>query len=386
MIVILTAMIGLASAAGSVYVLLAGLAVVRFARRTRSESSIKPPVTILKPLHGDEPGLAANLRSFCEQRYPEHQVVFGVRDAADPAVVVVRGLIADYPGKDLTLVIEPRVAGTNFKISNLENMMAVAKHGILVIADSDMLVAPDYLAVVTAPLADPANGLVTCLYRGRPIGGLWALLGGMFINYGFLPSALVGEWTRPGLACFGATMALHRSSLEAIGGFVGLRDQLADDYALGDAVRRLGKRIVLSPLLVDTVVSETSLAALVRHELRWSRTIRLLAPAGYAASIVTHPIALALCGLAVSVFASPLCALLMLGVFALALICRLAMVRKIGRALTLPAVPLSLVPARDVLSFAIFIASFLGNSVRWRDRSFRVGADGRLVSQGESRV
>ncbi len=366
---------------GVAYLVAAAIAVRQFAARTPPRAPVEEAATILKPLHGKDAELYENLRSFCIQRYSTYQIVFGVRNADDAAIPIVRRLIAELPEKDLALVIDPRVAGTNYKVSNLENMMAQAKHDILVIADSDMHVAPDYLAAVTASLGGAENGLVTCLYRGRPVSGLWSQIGAMFVNYGFLPSALVGQWTQPGDACFGATMALRRGIYDAIGGFATLRDQLADDYMLGAAVRRLGKTIVLSPHLVDTVVCEPSLGALLRHELRWARTIRSLAPWGYAASVVTHPVALAAGAVVLSGFA-----LSALAVFAVALLVRLVMIRVIERAVRLPASPTWLVPLRDLLSFAVFIVSFLGNNVAWRDQSFRVAADGSLVTHGDTRA
>ena len=374
-----------ASLAGSVYLGAAALAVRRFLRRPAAGAAARPapgaPVTVLKPLHGAEPGLYENLRSFCEQRGAPCQILFGLREADDPAVAVVKRLIGEFPGRDLALVIDPRVSGSNFKVGNLENMLAHASHDVLVIADSDMRVGPDYLAAVTAPLADPAVGLVTCLYRGVPAGGRAARLGAMFVSHGFLPSALLAEWLQPGRACFGATMALRRSTLEALGGFAPLRDRLADDNALGAAVRGLGLGIAVAPLLVDTIVAEADLPALLRHELRWARTIRLIAPLGYAASVVTHPVALgALAVLCAGASASSL------AVFAVALAGRLAMVRAIDRACALPRQPLALVPLRDLLSFVVFVASFCGSHVAWRDRRFRIAADGRLVADGETRA
>src|SRR5262249_46850849 len=150
-------------------------AVWRFARRQGPQPAARPPVSILKPLCGHDPGLYENLRSFCVQDYPTVQVVFGVRDASDPAVAVVQRLIADLPGADLSLVVADRLHGTNYKISNVINMMAVARHDLLVLADSDMRVAPHSLARIVAPLADPETGLVTCLYLGEPAQqSLWA--------------------------------------------------------------------------------------------------------------------------------------------------------------------------------------------------------------------
>ncbi|HZS81741.1 MAG TPA: bacteriohopanetetrol glucosamine biosynthesis glycosyltransferase HpnI [Stellaceae bacterium] len=378
--VIIVAGLLAASIAGCVYLLAATIAVRRFVRRRAPAAAASPVgVSILKPLHGEEPRLYDNLLSFCRQNHANVQIVFGVRDPADSAIPVVRRLIADCPGQDLALVIDPAISGSNLKVSNLENMLGKAKHPVLVIADSDMEVGPDYLGAITPPLAEDGVGLVTCLYRGRPIPGLAARLGALWVNHGFLPSALVGEWLRPGNACFGATMALRRSTLDAIGGFAPLRDRLADDYALGEAVRRLGKRVVLSPYLVDTVVAEASFPALLRHELRWTRTIRTIAPLGFAASFITHPVALAALAAAVDAFAAP-----SLAVLASALACRHLTVRLVDRALGLPPSPAWLVPLRDLLSFAVFVVSFCGNTVAWRERSFRVDAEGRLVSNGDA--
>ena len=378
---IVTAALAAASLGGSAYTLLAASAVRRFVRLPAGRAAASPPVTVLKPLHGAEAELYGNLRSFCAQLYPRFQIIFGVRDETDPAIAVVRRLVAELPDVDIALVVDSRVEGNNFKVSNLENMVALAKHDIFVIADSDMHVKPDYLTEVTAPLAESGNGLVTCLYRGRPVAGACSRLGAMFINHGFLPSALIGERLRPGDGCFGATMALRRDIYVAIGGFARLRDQLADDYALGAAVRRIGKRVVLSPYLVDTVSSEASLGALLRHELRWARTIRSIAPVGFAASFITHGFMLALIAALAGGFAAPT-----LAVLGIALACRFVMVRIVDRALKLPVTPLWLVPVRDMLSFWVFIVSFLGNRVAWRDNTFRIAADGRLVANGDSRA
>jgi ceramide glucosyltransferase len=379
--IILVAVLAAVSLLGAACLLAAAIAVRRFVKRPTETASAGVPVTILKPLHGEDAQLYENLRSFCEQRYSSYQIVFGVRDRDDRAIPVVERLIAEFPGKDLALVVDPAVVGSNFKVSNLENMVALAKYDVLVIVDSDMHVAPDYLGTVTAPLADPTVGLVTCLYRGRSVDGLWSRLGAMFVNHGFLPAALIGEAMRPGNACFGATMALRRDTYIAIGGFASLRDQLADDYALGAAVRRVGKKIVLSQYLVDTVIAEPGLGALLRHELRWARTIRLLAPFGFAASILTHPVALALLAALLDGLSLP-----MLGILTLVLAGRLATVRLLDRALGLAPTALRLVPLRDLLSFGVFVASFLGNQVAWRNRNFRIAADGRLVTDGDSRA
>jgi ceramide glucosyltransferase len=376
---ILVAVLLAASIAGSLYLVLAAIAVRQFAKRAASAAGPPMKITVLKPLRGEDPELYDNLRSFCDQDHPAYQVVFAVRDAEDAAVPVVRRLIADLPDRDLSLVIDARTGGSNLKVANLENMLASAKHQILVIADSDMRVRRDYLTIVTAPLAEDEVGLVTCLYRGRPMAGFAAQLGALWVNHAFLPSAIVAERVRPGDACFGATMALRSATLEAIGGFARLRDHLADDYALGAAVRGLGKRIELSPLLVDTIVADASIRALIGHELRWMRTIRSIAPLGFAASFITHPLALATLATIAAGFTLPT-----LTAIVAILGCRLATIRLAERALDLPRAPAWLVPIRDLLSFAVFAVSFCGNTVAWRDRKFRIDAEGRLVANGDT--
>jgi ceramide glucosyltransferase len=372
---------GVLAAVGALYLLAAVVAVRRFARRRAPPPTRRPAVTILKPLHGEDPGLYENLRSFCRQAYPTVQVVFGVRDAADPAIAVVRRLIADLPDADLALVVAASVHGTNLKISNLINMMPAARHDVLVIADSDMRVQPDYLDQVVGTLTQPGIGLATCLYRATPADDVWSRLGAQFINYGFLPSVLVGAWIRPWPGCFGATMALHRETLRQIGGLARFRDQLADDYGLGAAVRAAGFEVALARTVVEDVLAEPDLAALVRHELRWARTIRSIAPLDYAGSGVTYPVAFGLLTALLSGFSAA-----GMAVFLGILGWRLIAVRMIDKSLA-PARPprwseLALVPVRDLLSFGLLIASFCGKTVAWRGQEFHLASDGSLTERG----
>ena len=365
------------SAAALVYLAGAVTAVRRWGERSIPLADRPAPVTILKPLCGDEPLLYENLRSFCDQDYPEFQVIFGVRDRDDPAVPVVRRLIEEFTDRDLRLVVDERVLGGNFKVSNLVNMMAVARHDRLVIADSDIRVGRDYLASVVGPLEDPAVGLVTCLYRGYPVGGLWSRLGAQFINEGFLPSVLVAHALGSSDFGFGATLALRREVLERIGGFPALADYLADDYLLGALTRRLGLRTVLSPCLVETVVHEPTLAALLAHELRWQRTIRLVRPAGHAGSVFTHALPVSLLG-SLLINSLPWSAIIPL----LVLLLRLVLYFSARSVLHLSdSATAWLVPFRDLLSLMIWLASFLRRSVRWRERELSVRTDGRMIAR-----
>jgi ceramide glucosyltransferase len=350
------------------------LAARRLARRPLPSAARQPPVSILKPLHGAEPGLYENLRSFIEQDYPAVQMVLGVNDPEDRALEAARALVRDFPRGDIAVVVDRRICGSNQKVSNLENMLPQARHDILVLADSDMRVDPAYLGAVTAPLGEPGAGVVTCLYRGASTGGLWSDLGALQINFGFLPNALLADALGVGGGCFGATIALSRATLGRIGGFARLRNELADDHRIGDAVRRQGLAVVLSPYLVEARVHEPSFIALWRHELRWARTVRLLFPAGFAGSVATHPSAIALLAALASRFG--LTASILLGITCLL---RWAAAAAIARVLGLPTERLWLLPLRDALSFAVFVASFFGRRVFWRDQNFHVEPSGRMT-------
>lgn len=368
-----------------VYVVGTTFAAWRFARRRIVAGAPEAvddgrPVSVLKPLYGAEPGLYQNLLSFADQDYPEFQLVLGIRDRADAALPIARALIRDRPGRDIVLAIEPHVNGSNLKVANLENMMPVARHDIIVVADSDMRVTPDYLRSVTAPLANPRTGLVTCLYKGVPNGGIWSTLAALHINFGFLPGALAGAALDVGGGCFGATIALRREVLERTGGFARLRNELADDHRLGAAVRRIGLAVVLSPYVVDNWVSEPSFASLWRHELRWARTSLAMAPVGFAGSIITHPVMLS--GIVAALWGSSAATAVwafVLPSLALRWISAAAMARWLG----LPTKGLWLLPLRDLLSFAVFVASFCGRSVLWRDQQFRVGRRGHISVEGD---
>jgi len=369
-----------ASLVGIAYMLMAIVATWRFARRRTVTPRYCPSVTILRPVCGADAGLYENLASFCRQAYAGPvQIVIGAHRETDPAVAIARQVIADLPEADITLVIDAALAGSNFKVCNLANMMVAAKHEILVLADSDMRVEPHYLDAVVGPLLEPGVGLVTCLYKGTPAGGLSSVLGCGAINYGFLPSVLVGSTIGAETGSFGATIALRRATLDTIGGFEALINQLADDYILGALVRALGLKVVVSRYIVENVVNEPDLPSLFRHELRWQRTIRgITPPLWLAGQIVTNPLAMALLALPLTGFTGGAWLILTASLAA-----RLGVVYTSRFALGLAPMGVGLVPVRDCLSFAIFVASFLGQRVTWRESSFQVGRDGELTFEGD---
>jgi ceramide glucosyltransferase len=323
-------------------------------------------VTVLKPLCGFEERLETNLDTLCRQTHPQYQIVFGVRAADDPAIAVVRRLQARYPALDIALVVEPRVHGGNLKVSNLVNMMAAARHPWLVLADSDIAVDPDYLERVTGPLADAQVGIVTCLYRGIPAGGLWTRVGALFIDTWFAPSVAVASRGGSSEFGFGATIALRADALRAIGGFEVLRDRLADDFWLGELTRRQGLRTVLSEVVVGTDVTEQSLKALWRRERRWMQTIRSLNGPGYAFCFITFTLPMLILGLLLA----PVwwnVAIATIGVLA-----RMALQWR-----AMPgAASLLLAPLRDGLLLLEWLSGFAGATTRWREHRLAVDRRG----------
>nr|WP_174771875.1 bacteriohopanetetrol glucosamine biosynthesis glycosyltransferase HpnI [Paraburkholderia sp. SG-MS1] len=356
------------------YTVLAGVLIGRFFARPVSTPTSFPPVTIVKPLHGNEWALLANLSSFCEQDYPgPMQFVFGVHDSNDPALQAVEELRRLHPDADITVVADARLYGPNRKISNIINMMPQARHDVLVFADSDVSVARDYLRNVVGELQKPDVGLVTCAYHGRPDPGFWPRLSVKATNYQFLPSVVIGLAVGLARPCFGQTIVMRRDTFDRIGGFTPFVRHLAEDHAIGEAVRMIGKKVVIPPFPISHACVESSATQLVAHELRWSRTIRYIDPAGHLGSALIHPLPFALLALAFSggaIWAWPL-------VF-IAMCARLALQLLTDRALRLRPRDRWLLPIWDIVSFAIFVASFRSSRVIWRGFSFKVDGDGLL--------
>jgi ceramide glucosyltransferase len=345
-----------------------------FRAPVEKKSAVYPPVTLLKPLHLDEPLLRQNLESFCRQDYPAPmQIVFGVQDPLDPAIRIVEALKRDYPHLDIELVVDTRIYGTNRKVSNLINLVERAKYDVLVQSDSDIAAEPDYLSMVVASLENSGGGAVTCLYTGTALPNIWSRLVAMGINYQFIPNVLVGTHARLATPCFGSTIALRKELLLRIGGMKAFSNLLADDYEVGRAVRENGFGMTVAPVVVAHTCAEVSAHDMLAHELRWARTIRLLNTSGYWGSIITHTFPLALLGAALSGFHSYALVLV-----AATLVARLAVKRRMDWVLGRSAGPAWLLPLRDLLSFAIFLGSLFGGNVRWRGTRFLVAPDGVL--------
>ncbi|HEV2954933.1 MAG TPA: bacteriohopanetetrol glucosamine biosynthesis glycosyltransferase HpnI [Xanthobacteraceae bacterium] len=359
---------------GCLYLLVGCVALSTFAARRRLTPCTPVPVTILKPLHGAEPCLSRRLSSFCRQEYGAPvQVICGARDPADPAVAIARLLAASPEAPQFDLVVDERANGSNPKISNLINMLPAARHDVLVMADSDMEVGPDYLAKVVAELQRPGVGAVTCLYHGVPLSGRWSSHAALGVTAHFLPNVVTAVTLRLARPCFGSTIAINRGLLSRIGGLAAFADHLADDYEIGEAVRGAGLEVAIPAFTVGHACFHERFRGLFAHELRAARTVRSIAPIGYAGAFLTHPFPLALAGAVLG------------GEYALvtaaaALACRLALCICAERAFGLPRQPYWLIPSRDLLSFGVYIWSFFGMRVQWRGSRYRVAADGSLLS------
>ncbi|MBU6393154.1 MAG: bacteriohopanetetrol glucosamine biosynthesis glycosyltransferase HpnI [Sphingomonadales bacterium] len=366
------------AAIGTLYWAIATWALARFLRRERPAAARSEAVTLLKPLYGAEPQLEANLASFLRQTHQGPvQMVCGVQREDDPAAETVRAMQARHPTARIDLVIDSTRHGANAKIGNLINMMARAEHDIVVLSDSDMAVEPSYLAQVLAALDRPGIGAVTCLYHGRGDAGFWSRLAAAGPSYQFLVGLVFGKVMGLAEPCMGSTIALRRSTLEAIGGFEAFADVLADDHAIGAAVRAHGLGIAIPPVLLAHASAETSLAQVWRQELRWAATIRALQPGGYAGSVIGFPLALAMLGSLVH----PLPGLY---VVAAASAARLYTKRVVDRHAGTSTAPFWLLPVRDGLSLAVFVASYFVRVVDWRGTRLRMEHEGQIIRPVEN--
>jgi ceramide glucosyltransferase len=358
-------------------------AVRRFAAAPATAPRQLPPVTILKPLCGDEPLLAEALSSCCRQDYPVFQIVFGVQDAADPALAVVRDLKQRFPERDIAVVVDSTICGRNRKVANLINMLPSARYDVLVFSDSDLHLAPDYLQRVVAALEKPNTGLVSTFCVGRPARRRWPQrLGAAQMNYSFLPGAMLAR-ALGRQDCLGSTMALHRRTLERSGGLDALVEHVADDNVLGQRVAALGLAVGVADTVPAATVPEPTLTALWHHEMRWARTIRALVPVSFGVSAIQYPVCWAILACILSRGALPYVVLP-----GLAWAVRIAAAWGIDHALRpklaplglAPAAPVWLLPLRDILSIVEIIASYFSDRVVWRGNTME--ADDGVARSG----
>jgi ceramide glucosyltransferase len=370
------------SVSSSIYYVLCLWSAAAFLRQQKAGGGARPtqtlpPVSILKPLKGTDPDIYESFRSHCLQDYPEFEIIFGVGDPDDPAVASVEQLQCEFPDRAIRLVVSQEKLGANVKVSNLEQMLATARCQHLIVNDSDICVQPDYLRRVISPLADAHVGMVTCLYRGVAAGTFGSKLEALGISTDFCPGVLVARQLESGLRFgLGSTLAFRRTDLERIGGFRSIVDFLADDYELGRRIVGLGRRVVLSDVVVETHLPAYDLRGFLAHQLRWARGVRDSRAAGYVGLVSTYGLMWALLGL-IAAHGAPW-SWAVLGTTALL---RFAVAVAVGSCVlkdTRLLRNLWLLPVRDLVAVVVWIASFAGHTVTWRGDRF-VLKNGRLI-------
>ena len=363
---------------GTLYTVAAMLTLRRFFARAPVFANRTDGVTILKPLHGPEPRLADNLATFLAQDHDGPiQLLCGVQRADDPAIAAVEALRARCPGARIDLIVDPACHGANGKIANLVNMAPHIAHDVVVLSDSDMVAPRDYLTRLLDALDAPAVGAVTLAYGGRGDAGFWSRVAAAGLGWQFLPGVVFGSVRGLARPCMGSTIAMRRDTLAAIGGFAAFADVLADDHAIGGAVAALGLGVEVAPLLVTHASTERDLPALWRHELRWGATVRDLQPVGYVLGVIAMP-------LPVAVLALPFHPLAGVATTVCALAARLAVAMTADRIAGRRTAPYWLLPLRDGLTFAVFVASLVTRSVDWRGATLRMERHGRVSAEAES--
>jgi len=339
------------------------------------ESGFTPGVSILKPLRGSDPGMYEAFRSHCLQDYPEFELIFGVSDMADPAAALVEQLQSEFPDRAVKLVLCEQLLGPNGKVSNLVHMLAHAGFDVLIVNDSDILVPRDYLRRVLAPLADPEVGMVTCLYRGIAGKTPGSRLESLGIATDFSAGVLAARLLQGVKFGLGSTLAFRRGDLVMMGGFESLVDYLADDYQLGARIAALGKKVIVSDVVVDHHLPDYSFGEFFRHQTRWARAIRDSRTLDYIGMAATFGVPWALLTVLFARGAGWSWLLLVLTIsLRLALADYMA-----GQVLHQPLrlADYLLVPVRDVVALSVWMVSFTGHTIHWRGLTFQL-REGKL--------
>ena len=354
------------------YYLAGILAAVRFFVRERAKQlpGFAPPVSVLKPVHGADFATYENFASFCTQDYPDYEILFCVNQLSDPAVAIIQKVIADFPERSIRILSGAAQVGSNRKINNLVLLAREAHHEILVQSDGDVRVGPNYLREVVAPFRDPAVGVVSCLYRGIAQNTLWAELEADGAASDFMAGALVADWKEGVTFALGASVTTTKSWLAKIGGYESLANLLADDYEIGNRVHQAGGKVLLSREPVWTMYPAQTARGFWEHQVRWARTIRLVRPASFLGLLFTHGLPLVLLAAVVAPAAWISAAYLLAY-----LVLRLGMAWVVGVWGLQDEVlrrKLWLVPLRDLLHFAVWLAAFTAHRIKWGGLEFEL--------------
>jgi ceramide glucosyltransferase len=360
------------------YYLVATLAAWRFFKRERARTlpCFTPPVSLLKPVRGVDFASHENFSSFCQQDYPEYEILFCVNELSDPAVPVIRQVMAEYPERRIRILSGASQLGSNRKVNNLALLTSEAQHEILVQSDGDVRVGPNYLREVVAPFQDASVGVASCFYRGIAEKNLGAELEAIGASSDFLAGALVANWMEGVTFALGASVTTSKKWLGKIGGYEALANVLADDYEIGNRVHQAGGKVLLCREVVWTMYPVQTVRSFWGHQIRWARTVRLVRPASFFGLLFTHglPWTLLAAALAPAVWISV--AFLLSYVLLRFVMAWVVGVWGIGDDVLRK--KFWLIPLRDLLNFAVWLASFASNRVHWGGIEFAI-RNGEIV-------
>jgi len=371
----------------TIYLLLTLIATARYLRGANAAQAAAsaalpsqlPPVTILKPVHGAEEQLAANLESFFRQDYPGYEVIFGVREAGDPAARVAEQVRARYPNIPSRIIVSGPPGWPNAKVFSLDKMIAVSANEFFIISDSDVGVAPDFLRQTIPPLLDSKTGLVTCMYRGIPAADFWSRLEALGLSVEMSSGVIVADMMEGMRFALGPAMAVRRDAIESIGGIAAVADYYSDDFELGNRIWAKGFKVILSHHIVQNVLTSRSPLRTLGDQLRWMKSTRYSRPAGHAGTGLTYAMPYGILGL-IS------CAALGqwglgVGLFALAFLNRMIQSLVVGWSVARDRRAVWscwLYPARDLFGFVAWMLSYASRSFYWRGEMYRFGRGGKI--------
>jgi ceramide glucosyltransferase len=350
--------------------------------RDASPDDFTPALSVLKPLHGSEPDLAANLATFFEQDYPaaNFEILFCARNEDDAGLAIARQVASRHPAIQTRFLSTGELRYINAKVHSLEVMIAAAAHSILVVSDSDVRVTSDYLRAIAAPFADANVGAMTCLYSGVAAeGGLWARLEAVGMSVEMTAGVLVANLLEGMQFVLGPTMAVRRECVERMGGVGILGDYCSDDYLLGNYVFRQGKRVMLSHHTIDHMVINASFADSLKHQVRWMKSTRFSRPKGHFGTALTFsmPFGLLALGAGLAIGRPILAASL----FAWSILTRWAIAWAAGRKVVHDPSWLGLFvlyPIRDLMGFGFWAASYLSSKIVWRGKLYTLLPGGKM--------
>jgi len=356
--------------------------------RVRDENTYKkfstqlPPVSVLKPVHGNESRLKENIESFFRQDYPHYEILFAADEANDSAIPVIEEIRGRYPNIPARILITGQPTWPNAPNFCFHHLSQIAAHDILVTSDSDVEVSLNYLRTVVPPLLDQHVGAVTCVFRGKSAGGIWADLDAIGQSVEFTAGVVIVNLLEGMKFGLGPTIALRKDSLARIGGYEAVREYLSNDFVVGNFIEKAGFEVVLSSEVVDHVSPKMSFRRMWERQLRWAMGTRYSRPKGHIGTGLTFAVPYGILGLvAAALLGHPLFGV---GLLAAALVNRIAQSWIVGWwAAGDPVARRAAVlyPLRDLHGFVIWCASYLSKRSLWRDNKYLLLKGGRLVAR-----